>query len=378
MALTKLNVRSISGDITADQLDVGQLGGRRNLIINGAMQVAQRGTSKSFAHDAINSGYLIDRFDLELQAVNDELDGTYSQVSDAPDGFSSSLKWTTGTPETTIDADENMRLEYHIEAQDLQHLKYGTSSAQSLTLSFWVKSSITGTYAISLYQADGVRMIGSTYTISTADTWQYVTLTFAGDISGTMNNDTGEGLRIIWTLASGSNFNVTDNTSWGAFVLGMFSYGHAQNGVITTASATWQITGIQLEVGSVATPFEHRSYGEELALCQRYYYNSHLDGDFSDYNGQIMVFAAGTSTFGATCTVATGREYPTTMRATPTVTLYHQDGTSGAVYVIHTGAKITGVTVFGPTSKGFLYAYKANGFNTGFAYYYGYTAEAEL
>jgi hypothetical protein len=267
--------------IEPQALDVGQIGGRRNLIINGAMQVAQRGTSKSFAYGGTTSGYLIDRFDLELQAVNDQLDGTYAQVSDAPDGFSNSLKWTTGTAETTIDADENMRLEYHIEAQDLQHLKYGTASAQSLTLSFWVKSSVAGTYAVSLYQADGVRMIGTTYTISTANTWQYVTLTFAGDASGTINNDTGEGLRIIWTLASGSNFNSTDNTSWGAFTLGMFSYGHAQNGVMTTASATWQITGVQLEVGSVATPFEHRSYGEELALCQRYYYQWNTNDQFN-------------------------------------------------------------------------------------------------
>jgi hypothetical protein len=309
--------------IESQALDVGQIGGRRNLIINGAMQVAQRGTSKSFSYSPTNSGYLIDRFDLELQAVNEQVTGTYSQDSDAPDGFSSSLKWTTGTPETSIDAEENMRLEYHIEAQDLQHLKYGTASAQSLTLSFWVKSSVAGTYAVSLYQADGVRMIGSTYTIATANTWQYVTLTFAGDASGTINNDTGEGLRIIWTLASGSNFNATDNTSWDAFTLGMFSYGHAQNGVMTTASATWQITGVQLEVGSVATPFEHRSYGEEEMLCRRYFQlitRSATAGDVDDNK----IYGAVYGTAGAFIQ----RPFVPPMRATPDLS-YSVGGSNG-------------------------------------------------
>ena len=278
--------------------------GRRNLIINGAMQVAQRGTSLSLTHGGSTNGYVADRFQFVITGTADSLDGTLAQVSDAPDGYSNSLKWTTGTPETTA-ADEAIYVQQKIEAQNLQHLGYGSASASSLTVSFWVKSSQTGTFAMSLYEPDGSRNIGTTYTINAANTWEQKTISFAGDTSGTINNDNGIGLQPIWHIAAGSDFNSADNTSWGAYAGGRWAYGHVQNGVTETASATFQITGVQLEVGSVATPFEHRSYGEELALCQRYFHRAS--------RGTIVGAYLNSNRIDATI------HFPTTMRATPTM-----------------------------------------------------------
>jgi hypothetical protein len=242
--------------------------GRRNLIINGAMQVAQRGTSGS-----VGSGFtfVLDRWSQRYQST-DELVATVTQDTDAPDGFSNSYKWTTNTGETTIAADEYVYVNYKMEGQDAQSLAYGSASAKSVTLSFWVKSSVTGTYAVALYQADGARIINKTYTIDSANTWEKKSVTIVGDTGGTINNDNGEGLRIIFHLAAGSDTKTVDSSSWVNYAGGAWAYGHSQDGVVTTTSATWQITGVQMEVGSVATEFEHRSYGEELALCQRYYF----------------------------------------------------------------------------------------------------------
>ena len=323
MALSKIDSDGIvSGGITADSLNVGQIGGRRNLIINGAMQVAQRGTSLSLAHDGTTNGYVADRFQFVITGTADSLDGTLAQVSDAPDGYSNSLKWTTGTAESTA-ADEAVYLQHKIEAQNLQHLGYGNSTASSITASFWVKSSQTGVFAVSMYVPDGPRNIGTTYTINAANTWEQKTITFVGDTGGTINNDNGIGIQFVWHLAAGSNFNSLDNTSWGAYAGGRWGYGHVQNGVTETASATWQITGVQLEVGSVATPFEHRSYGEELALCQRYYQQV---GRSNADEGAIVGMIRNTH-------FTSGFHFPVTMRSSPTGVAYGSNSTSGTIQV---------------------------------------------
>ena len=259
--------------------------GRRNLIINGAMQVAQRGTSSA------GGGYnTVDRFSLTKNNL-DQMGTTTTQSTDAPTGFSNALKLVASPAETAIAADERVFFTQQIEAQNLQHLKFGTSSAESLTLSFWVKSDVTGNYAVSLYLLDDTRVIGSTYTISSADTWEYKTLTFVGDTTGVIDNDNGGGLQVSWYLMAGSNYTATDNTSWGASSTGKLAYGHTAS-FGTTDSDNWQITGVQLEVGSVATPFEHRSYGEELALCQRYYQfvrNHYVFGGYQNGTSEIRV-----------------------------------------------------------------------------------------
>jgi len=258
----------------------------RNLIINGAMQVAQRGTSSTSA------GYLLDRF--QFNQSFGEFAFTVSQDSSGPDGFSNCFEIDVTTAETAVGSNETAYIRHKIEAQNLQHLSYGTSAAQQVTLSFWVRSSVTGTYACSLDVRDGDRNIGSTYTINSANTWEYKTITFAGDASGTINDDNGEGMRVYWVLGAGTDFTTTDNTSWDTYTNARLAYGHAANNFVTTVNSNFRITGVQLEVGSVATPFEHRSYGDELRRCQRYFY-AHNCAD--TYNMVSMGFYTGTTSF---------------------------------------------------------------------------------
>jgi len=297
-------------------LDIGQIGGRRNLIINSQMQVAQRGTSST------SGGFqTVDRF--EFNASNgDQIAFSQSQATESPDAFGNSYKIDVTTAETAIDADDNFWYGTKLEAQDLQQLDYGSASAQSFTLSFYVRSALTGTYAVWFYSPDGDRSITSTYTINTADTWERKTITIAGDSSGTINNDNGSGLEIRWMLAAGSNYTSVDSTSWGADAANRRAYNHtAQWG--TSTSHDFHLTGVQLEVGTVATPFEHRSYGEELALCQRYYQrfaggNAHIGGVFNSSNAPWRYY------------------FRTTMRAAPTGTVF--GGLNSDLQVYHNGS----------------------------------------
>ena len=322
----------------ASSLNGGQFGGRRNIIINGGMQVAQRGTSLAMAHDGTNSSFLIDRWRIALNGT-DQLDGTYAQVADHPlGGTGTSLKWTTGTAESAIASDEYGYIGQIIEAQNLQHLRYATSNAETVTLSFYVKSSITGTFAVGFYKPDtSTRIFNKTYTIDSANTWEKKTLTFVGDTdsSAGIANDNGQGIWVSWHLVAGSDYDSGDATSgWTDYANNKWASGQATDAVVTTAGATFQITECQLEVGEQATPFEHRSFGGELALCQRYFHFSgfpkiipgqdQADGSLTDYEGQIMSWTAGGSNRHMT-----SYSFPTTMRSNPTVVMYGaNDGTS--------------------------------------------------
>ena len=254
--------------IDPNGLNVGQLGGTRNLIINSQFQVAQRGTSST------SEGYqTVDRFRF-TSADMDQLAFTQSQDTTGPSGFTNSYKLTVTTPETTTEAEEQLYMFQAIEAQNLQQLGYGTSDAKQLTLSFWVKSSVTGAYCVAFYENDGNRLITSTYSISSANTWEYKTITIDGDTSGTINNDNGAGLELYFFLSVGPDRKTTDSTTWGTWTAAKFGYGQVAD-VAATSSATWQITGVQLEVGDTATDFEHESYGTTLSKCQRYYFNTY-------------------------------------------------------------------------------------------------------
>jgi len=260
-----------------------QIGGRRNILINGSQIVSQRATSTTFAHDGTTSGFTTDRFNIALGGTHEQLDGTLAQVADHPTSTNGkSLKWTTGTAESSYDADEYIYIAQKIEAQNVQHLQYGNSNAQPITVSFYVKSSITGTFALGLYKPDSTaRIHNQTYAISSANTWEKKTLTFVGDTDSGAGivNDTGQGIWVSWHLAAGSNATGGgSNGGWKNYGgLTDWADGQGTNAVMTTASATWQMTECQLEVGSQATPFEHRSFGEELKLCNRYYQEFNYD-----------------------------------------------------------------------------------------------------
>ena len=356
--------------------------GRKNMVINGAMQVAQRGTSATGINtdSSATEGYrTIDRF---LFGGNDAGVWTMTQDSDSPVGFGSSMKLDCTTAKSSLDAGSYLYVLNRIEAQDLQHLGYGTSSPQAITLSFWVKSPKTGTHYTELYHMDSSgstkRKNSYAYTVSSANTWEKKSMTFAGATGlNAIVNDTGTGLMLTWYLATGSNMTSGTNTNdnWHN------TEANRTPGQVNCADSTsnnFYLTGVQLEVGSVATDFEHRSYGEELALCERYYETSMTHGDLSQYQGQQPVAGMASATYGATASSAGGRQFRTWKRANPTVTIYHQDGTAGAVYLIHNAAKITGVTASHINQNGFLFVTKSSGFNSGYYYYYGITVDAEL
>jgi len=245
--------------ITCASINGTQIGGRRNIVINGAMNIAQRGTSSTSASYAT-----VDRFRLSV-ANTDQAAYTQKQVTDSPDDFSSSYEFDVTTAETSLESTEYAFIGHRIEAQNLQSVK-----ANQVTLSFHVKSYQTGTYAINLYQQDGNIHITRTYTISSSATWEKKTITFAANTGTQPSNDNGFGWEIAWIMAAGSGVSSSDSTSWGTYSDAGFAYGQGVN-VLSSTDNYFKITGVQLEVGSQATAFEHRSVGEELDLCKRYY-----------------------------------------------------------------------------------------------------------
>ena len=239
----------------------------KNMVINGAMNVAQRSTSETAQH---TTGYITcDRFQLFF-ANEDELRLTVTQDTDSPSGFSNSFKIQTTTAESAVAADENVLLMQRIEAQDLQQLGYGTSAAKKATVSFYVKSSVAATYGFNAYHSDGNKVFGQSYTINSANTWERKTITIDANTSDAINDDNGIGLQLSWQLVAGTNFTSGSNSSWETNAEAKQAVGHTANAVGTTTNATWQITGVQMELGEQATPFEHRSFADELARCERY------------------------------------------------------------------------------------------------------------
>jgi len=303
-----------------------QIGGRRNIVINGAMQCSQRSTSETAQH---TSGYLtLDRFNFNF--VNeDELRTTLTQASEGPDGFANSLKVQATTAESAVGANHEFRVIYKVEAQDLQQLKFGTSAAERITVSFYVRSSVAATYGFNLYQNDANKVNGQAYTINSANTWERKTLTFIGNTSDVINDDNGIGMQLNWFLMAGSDYTSGSNSGWETFATAKHAVGHNANAVVTTTNATWQITGVQLEVGSQATPFEHRSFGEELGLCMRYY--EHDDSEGSDnYRISFNKGTTGESYYFAI-------DYAVTKRAKPTTTVT-QAYSDNIVFSVHSGS----------------------------------------
>jgi len=237
----------------------------RNLIINGAMQVAQRGTSVT---GITTSGYrTVDRYQININTA-----GTWSisQSTTAPTGFANSLKMDCTTADASLAAGDYVIIKMHIEGQDLQQLKKGTADAEAVTASFWVRSAKTGTYTFEIVDGDNSRTISASYTISAANTWEYKTITFPGDTSGTLDNDANSSFQINWWLAAGSNFSSgTLATAWASQTNANRAVGNVN--LADSTSNDWYMTGFQLEVGEQATPFEHEPYGVTLQKAKRYF-----------------------------------------------------------------------------------------------------------
>jgi len=280
----------------------------RNIIINGDMSIAQRATST--ASITGNGYHTIDRYHLNLDTMGT---WTQSQSTTVPSGqgFASSLKMDCTTADASPAASDQNNLQIKLEGQNLQYLKKGTSSAESITCSFWVRSNKTGTYIVRIKDNDNSRSISQSYTISSADTWEKKTLTYAGDTTGTLNNDENLSMTIDFCLGAGTTFTSgTLQTSWGSDTTADRYVG--QVNLADSTSNEWYITGVQLEVGTAASDFEFLPHDVNLQRCQRYYMR--WQGDTSDQravangmcvaNNQIRVVVIS----------------PVTLRSFPTVT----------------------------------------------------------
>ena len=268
----------------------------KNLIINGAMQVDQRNSGGSTTINSTANIYTLDRW----MASGVLSDGVFTvvQSTEAPAGFNKSTKMTVTTADSSIGSTESYLFGQFIEGNNVAHFNWGTSNAKTVTLSFWIRSSVTGTFSGVIHNSDVNKCYPFTYTISTADTWEKQTVTVDGDTSGTWLSDTGRGIVVRFSLGVGSSLLNTAGAWASSTALG--ATGETQ--LISTLNATLYITGVQLEVGESATDFEHRPYTVELSLCQRYYFvlngNSYPNNYGSAYLGMV--------------------KHPVTMRATPT------------------------------------------------------------
>ena len=300
-----------------------QIGGRRNLIINGRMDLDQRngGGEVVPASDA----YTLDRFRYNASQASKLKVQQNAQADAPPEGFSNYLGVTVNATHTVASTD-NFFLTYFVEGYDSAHLDFGKSTAKTVTLSFYVRSTLTGTFSGSIVNSAENRAYPYTYTISSADTWERKTITIAGDTSGTWIGATnGKGLMLTFSLGMGSNFTGTAG-QWNAAQ----DFGATGETVklVENASAEWKMTGLQLEVGSQATPFEHLSYGETLALAQRFYETGIID--------TIATFI--------TANVVLGTVYfSTTKRATPDISYT----TNFTLYVEASTPSISSLTING-------------------------------
>jgi len=253
----------------------------KNLIINGAMQVAQRNSTQTGITGAAQ--FVIDRMRTSFTLGTGAY--TLNHSTDAPEGFANSYHIDVTTAMTLGGANDGCGMLQQFEGQNLQHLKKGTSNAEDLTLSFWIKSTKTGTYIVELYDNDNTRQIAKSYTVNSSDTWEKKELTFPGDTTGSLDNDNQSSLWVNFFFAAGTTYTSgTLNTSWASHVNANRAVG--QVNALDSTSNNIYVTGIQLEVGDVATPFEHETYGETLAKCQRYYQSFGGGSTYDNYAGR--------------------------------------------------------------------------------------------
>jgi hypothetical protein len=295
-----------------------QIGGRRNLIINGAMNVAQRGTS---ATGLGADGFTYDTVDRFKNVMAGSSAGRYTQtqesISDLP-GFANCLKFACTTADTSIAADEVLQFGQYFEGQDVQQLKKGTSDAETVTASFYVKGNASATYTCELEDADNTRYNAQTFSVTTS--WNRVVLTFDADTTGTLDDDNANSLRLNIFLHAGSTYSGGTFSSNTWQTTNNQRANSSQTSFYDSTSRTFFITGVQLEVGSTATPFEHRSVGEELALCQRYFYKWTNTGLSDQYNFYSPYSPAQVSAGLPNSSAISPHTFPVTMRASPTMT----------------------------------------------------------
>jgi len=303
----------------------GQAQGDKNLIINGAATVNQRGNQTASNGSAV---YFVDRWNMYHNSGALAANLQQSTVVPSGQGFNNSILVDCTTADSSVGAAEVALLRQIIEGQNLQRLAYGTSGAKSLTISFWVRSTKTGIYVVDIYHADATaRTQSHQYTINQADTWEYKTLTFSGDTSIATDNDNAATFYVQWVLMSG-----TDHTS-GSLATTWQNQTDANRFVgqvnfFDSTSNNFYLTGVQIEVGDVATPFEHRSHADELIRCQRYYQS--VDHYYSSGSSSVNAF------------YYTPLYFPINMRGTPTMTASAWGSNTGNATSYHSSTLVNG------------------------------------
>jgi hypothetical protein len=362
-------VLASDGTATAQlsSLNGGALAGARNRIINGDMRIDQRNAGASVtASTTVARTYTLDRWHYYVTQASKFTVQRNAGTVTPPSGFDYYLGVTSSSA-YSITASDQFLISQLVEGFNLSDFDFGKASAKYITLSFWVRSSLTGTFGGALNNSGFNRTYAFSYSISAANTWEQKTITVPGDTSGTWVADNGVGIAITFGLGCGTSASATAG-SWGTS--GAVSATGATS-VVGTNGATFYITGVQLEAGSVATPFERRSFGQELALCQRYYEKS--------YNQSVV---PGTATdVGMWCAVGSntascgGLTWKVPKRAAPTVALYSFDGTAGAVDKLASGTKVTGATATDIGENSFRYVAVTT---TTESHKYQYALSAEL
>tara|TARA_R110000868_G_scaffold95825_2_gene263416 strand:- start:2220 stop:3983 length:1764 start_codon:yes stop_codon:yes gene_type:complete len=311
--------------------------GFRNKIINGDMRVDQRNSASTAV---TTNAYSADRWYNESGC-----DAVLSaqQSTDVPtgQGFAKSLKITSTTADTSIAANQYAVLTQHIEGNNFAHLAFGSASAKQIVVSFWVKATVTGTYSFTVHNNGASRLLPTAFTISASNTWEKKTVVIAGDTSGTWLTDTGRGLSVNFYTALGSNYLGTSGVWNGSGIYGVTGQANAWASV----NNVFAITGVQLEQGSVATPFEQRPIGTELALCQRYYWRNSSSNAGSVY----ALFGVGQ---GDTTTNVEGTiTFPVTMRTAPTSIETTATAANYAFYGATVISALTSVPIFGSSNS---------------------------
>ena len=351
----------------------------RNRIINGAMVIDQRNAGASVSIATTSDVYTLDRW----AAAGQSADGVFTVQQDTtiPAGFKNSMKVTVTTADSSIGASQYYLMQQNIEGLNLTDINWGTVNAQNLTLSVWVRSSVTGTFGGSLRGSftTSTRSYPFSYTINSANTWEQKSITITGDQSGTWATDNSTGIRLTFSLGDGSSRLGTANTWATANYTGVTG----QTNLIATNAATWYVTGVQLEKGSTATSFDYRPYGTELALCQRYYQKSFPIGTAPAQNTGSYV---GSMSYTTSVAGTTGKgvfSYPlfVPMRANATQTFYSPGNASANFFNRATGAISGGVSIpYGDTSTNNINAFNTQvaGDSTGQFIAVHWTCEAEL
>tara|TARA_R100000030_G_scaffold96442_1_gene84570 strand:- start:31 stop:1158 length:1128 start_codon:yes stop_codon:yes gene_type:complete len=351
-----LKGRALMGATTAQEARDLVSAGRKNLIQNGDFRVNQRGES---TYTTI-SGSIFDRWKFQKDLLS-EYTHEVTQSSDAPDGFNNSLRLEVTTSESSLGASDDLCLTQHVEGQDCQALMAGTKSAKPFTLSFWVKSNKTGIYSVtSTVSGSPNKQFATTYTINQASTWEYKVVRIPPCPQTIVDNTSGN-LSFRWIMNAGSNYTTASSGNmheWDDYHSSIFAGGHEAQ--IMTDGDVWQLTGVQVEVGKNATEFEYRTYGEELALCQRYYVEDSTGGA----DAPLIYFFQYASSYRMLQI-----PFPVPMRSSnPTV-----------VITMGSGADTTGLTQNYNTTEMQYKAYvNVSSTSATSSYIVGYTADAEL